>query len=167
MVASALLAIAGADKVVRPEPTLGALRSVGLRLRGGVIAARVLGAVEVAIGATAIGLGGRVAAALVGLAYLGFAGFVALALRRGGVVSSCGCFGAEDTPPTAVHLVLDLLAAGLAGAAAVWPVGGLPEVIAEQAALGVPFLAMVALATWFAYLALSVLPGVSPRERRS
>jgi hypothetical protein len=46
-------------------------------------------------------------------------------------------------------------------------VGGLPEVIAEQAALGVPFLAMVALATWFAYLALSVLPGVAPRERRS
>jgi hypothetical protein len=63
--------------------------------------------------------------------------------------------------------VLDLLAAALAGAAAVWPVGGLPEVIAEQSALGVPFLAMVALATWFAYLALSVLPGVAPRERRS
>jgi hypothetical protein len=167
VVASALLAIAGADKVVRPEPTLGALRSVGLRARGGVIVARVLGAVEVAIGATAIGLGGRMPAALVGLAYLGFAGFVAVALRRGGAVSSCGCFGAEDTPPTAVHLVLDLLAAGLAGAAAVWPVGGLPEVIAEQSALGVPFLAMVALATWFAYLALSVLPGVAPRERRS
>ena len=56
-----------------------------------------------------------VTAALVALSYLCFFGIVAVARRRGGPLATCGCFGRPDTPPTALHLVIDLALAVTAG----------------------------------------------------
>ena len=42
-------------------------------------------------------------------------------------------------------------------------IGGIPDVLGDQPALGVPFVGFVLLGTWFAYLALSVLPTVIPK----
>ena len=53
-------------------------------------------------------------------AYAGFAVFILVALRRGWALSSCGCFGRPDTPPTPAHAVLNAGAA----ASAVWWAGG-------------------------------------------
>ena len=141
---------------------MGALRSVGLP--GNRYLALAIGLVEVVLGAVALGVGGPIAAWGVALAYVGFAAFVAVALRTGGAVSSCGCFGTDDSPPTVTHLVLNLIAAVAAVWAAVGGVPGLPDVMAGQPVLGFPFLGFVALGTWFAYLALSVLPTLIPRE---
>ena len=160
-IAAALLAVAGAAKVQRPSATVGALRSIGVR--AGRRTVQALGAAEVAIGAGAIAIGGITGWA-VGAAYLAFAVFVLVALRRGGAVASCGCFGTDDSPPTPVHVVLDTAAAGVGFAAAATGLGGITDVIADQAAWGIPFIGYVALGTWLAYLALSVLPTLPVRE---
>ncbi len=161
-VASALLALAGGAKLARPEPTVGALRSIGLPANR--MAAQAFGLVEVLIGSLALILGGALVASFVAVAYLAFAGFIALALRMGGAVASCGCFGSEDSPPTIVHLVLNVIAAAAAVGAALGGVGGIAEIMGDQPALGLPFLGFVALGTWFAYLALSLLPTLIPTE---
>ena len=94
--------LAGAAKTVRPANTARALRQLGWP--GSPPLVRCLGVFEVALGTAAAITGNRIAAALLALSYAGFAAFVATALRRGGAVSSCGCFGRPDTPPTASHL---------------------------------------------------------------
>ena len=75
--------------------------------------------------------------ALVALSYLLFAAFVVVALRSGAPISSCGCFGKADTPPSVVHVVLDLLFAGVATAAAFTGDVALPDVLGDQPLLGV------------------------------
>ena len=44
----------------------------------------------------------------VAVSYLAFGAFVVGALRAGTMIGSCGCFGREETPPHAIHVVLDL-----------------------------------------------------------
>jgi hypothetical protein len=110
-----LLLAAGASKAVDPARTVGAMHRLGW---GASPAAVRAGAVaEAMTGAATLVLGGWVLSGLVGLSYAGFAAFVALALRSGGPIGSCGCFGRADTLPRLLHVVVDvgLAAAGLAG----------------------------------------------------
>ncbi len=144
---------------------MGALRSIGLP--SARVLAQGLGAVELVLGTAGIAFAGASIALGVAGAYLAFAGFVTVALVKGGAVASCGCFGTEDSPPTFVHLVLNLAAAAVALGAAATNLGGLTSVIADQPAAGLPFLGFLALGTWFAYLVLSVLPTVIPEAMRS
>lgn len=160
-IAAALLTLAGGSKLADPQPTQGALESVGLPHRRSIVV--ILGVVEVALGALAIGVGGSITAIAVAASYLGFAAFVGAALRRGGAVASCGCFGKEDTPPTVGHVVLNIAAAAVAAGAAIAPVGSILDVIENQPALGLPFIGFVILGTWLAYLALALLPTLIPR----
>ena len=99
-------------------------------------------------------------AVLVALSYLCFFGVVAYARRRGGPLATCGCFGRPDTPPTMLHLVLDLTLAAAAtavvlggseqrhaGDAAGAPaLGGLPAPFRERGGLWLTALALSALA---------------------
>jgi hypothetical protein len=102
----------------------------------------------------------------VAASYVGFAAFVGLAMSRGGVVASCGCFGRPDTPPTRLHLVVNVVAACLALAVARDPFGGIGGVVADQPLAGLPYLALTAACVWFAYLALSALPTLRPQAAR-
>jgi hypothetical protein len=132
---------------------------MGLPVSPAVVRAGALA--ELAIAAGALVGGGRPLAALVAASYAGFAGFVMAALRRGVPLASCGCFGADDTPPTGVHLVLNVAAAVVAGAVAVTGAGagGLTEVTnLEGLLLRAAFLASTAATVWLAYVALAVLP---------
>jgi len=142
LAAALLLLVAGVGKVRRPTYTVGALKSVGLRT--GPRSVRALGLAEIAIGLAAFGAGGPVPSALVGLSYLGFTGFLVLALRKGGAVSSCGCLGRPDTPPTRTHAAVTT-ALGIAG-------------LVAAAAGGVDLRAFTALVTWLVWLAFAVLP---------
>jgi Methylamine utilisation protein MauE len=160
-IAAVLLLVGGAPKVFEPSATAGALGSVGLPRSETLV--RLMGASEAAIGATALTVGGRFAALLVAACYIGFTGFVVAAMARGGAVASCGCFGTDDTPPTAVHLVIDASAAAVAAAAVATPVAGIFGAVGVTPLGGVPFLALVGIGAWFAYLAMSVLPTVVPR----
>jgi hypothetical protein len=160
-IASVLLAVAGAAKAVRPRDTAQALSAVGIRFPRvfpGRVAVRVGGAIEAVIGIATLLVGGPVLCALVAASYAGFAGFVVVALRRGAPISSCGCFGKVDTPPSVVHVVLDVAFAGVAAAAAFTGGVALPEVLDDQPLLGVPFVLLLAIGCSLVFLAFSSLP---------
>ena len=102
------------------------------------------------------------------MAYAGFTAFVVLALTRGGVLSSCGCFGKADTPPTRAHAVVTG-AAALVALAVAWP--SPPEPWAPVADLGPATVAglagLTALVAFLAWQVMAVLPSVDPRAVRS
>jgi len=160
-IASVLVAVGGAAKAARPRDTAQALTAVGVRFPRvfpARVAVRVGGAVEAVIGVAALLVGGPVLCAFVALSYLAFTGFVVVALRTGAPISSCGCFGKVDTPPSVVHVVLDLLFAGVALGAAFTGDVALPDVLGDQPLLGIPFLLLVMIGCALVFLAFSSLP---------
>lgn len=153
---SALLALAGGMKVVQPASTAGALRA--MRLPSSLSVVRTLGVAEVAVG---VGAGITMAPPLLLLLaamYLGFAAFVAAALGADTPLQSCGCLGTADTPPSVVHLGIDLAAAIVAIVAAVTETPSLSSTVSDQPAAGVPFLFLVAVCVYLCVTAVSVLP---------
>jgi len=160
LVTAALLAAGGASKVVRPATTARALDEMGLKVSP--VAVRIGAAAELGVAAGALAGGGRVFAALVAASYVGFAAFVLAALRRGTPLSSCGCFGVTDTPPTGIHVIVNVAAAAIAGSVAVgWAsAGGLADITTMEGSLlsRVTFVVLTAVSAWFAYLALTALP---------
>ena len=167
LVTTALLGGAGALKVARPAPTAGALRQMGLP--ASKTAVRIGATAELAVATGAMVDGSRPFAALVALSYLVFAAFVLVALRRDLPLSSCGCFGVEDTPPTPLHLVINLAAAATAATVALGVAdgGGLAAITTMDASLLLrgAFLVSTATATWFAYVALTRLPRLMKAAR--
>lgn len=156
LVAAVLLVVAGAPKIRQPASAVRALAS--LRLPASPLLVRVLGTAEVAIGVTAAVRGGRIAGILVAISYAAFSAFVVLALARGGVLASCGCFGTADTPPTRTHVAVTLSLAGVALAVALGPASSIADGAAATPLAGFPLLGMTAISVWFTYLLLAVLP---------
>jgi hypothetical protein len=156
VVAAALLGLGGASKALEPADTARALGTLGLPSSPALV--RVGGAAELLIGMGALAFGNRVFAVLVGLSYLGFLAFVVLALVRHAPLSTCGCFGKADTPPSAIHATVNALAVVVAGTVVVDPGVGLPDVLARQPLLGVPFLLLAAVGVYLAFLSLTALP---------
>jgi len=99
-VALVLLAASGAFKFIQPDPTIGAMRAVGLPSSRLIV--RLLAVAEMTAAVTALALG-SVWLVGAGVLYLGFFLFTLTALRRRLPIQSCGCFGREDTPPTWFH----------------------------------------------------------------
>lgn len=168
LLSSALLGAGGALKVCRPDTTARALRSVGVPASATLV--RLGAAAEVVVALGALATGARPVAALVAASYLGFAAFVVAALRADVPLSSCGCFGGQDTPPTAVHLALNLGAAVVAAAIALgWAGsgGGLAAVADMEGSflLKAAFVVSTAVAAWLAYVALTVLPRLQGTRR--
>ena len=163
LAAAALLVLAGVPKLKDPMPLVRALRSAGLPASRALV--RVLAAAEVVVGVSAVVHPGRATAAAVAGSYLAFTGFVALTLRRGGVLGSCGCFGRPDTPPTAAHLAVTALLAGAAGALALVP--PTEPVWADATPELVTLVGLAALIGWLAYLVMAVLPLTTPAAVRS
>ena len=161
LASAALLVVAGGAKLIDPGPLVRALRSVGLPAPR--LAVRAGAAAELALGAVAAVTGSALAAAGVALSYTAFTVFVLVALRRGGVLASCGCFGKADTPPTRTHVAVTGGLAAVAAAVAVRPVGPLPDLLAAQPGSGVPLLVASAAVAATAYLVLAVLPLLKAR----
>jgi hypothetical protein len=160
-IAAVLLAVGGAAKACQPRDTAQALIAVGFRfprLLPARAVVRVGGAVEAVIGTAALLVGGPVLCALVALSYVAFTAFVVTALRTGAPISSCGCFGKTDTPPSVVHVVLDLAFAGVAAAAAIVGDVALPDVLRDQPLLGIPFLLLIVIGCSLVFVAFSSLP---------
>lgn len=156
--ALALLVVASAPKVTHPFDTLRALRLAGLRLPPAAV--RLFGALEAFIGTVGLLTGHPAFLAVAALSYLGFTGFVGLALIRRTPLASCGCFGKADTPPTRLHAVLvALFALVLAAGTLADPatVGLLAQVDSDPVATLLTA-AFAGLICWFAYLAMTALP---------
>jgi hypothetical protein len=166
LIAAVLLAGAGVAKVVDPVMTVGALRAAGLPI--GPTAVRVGGAVEAGIAVAAAITGEPALALMVAASYLAFAGFVAFALVRRLPVGSCGCFGRVDSPPSLLHVVINVGAAVSAVAVAMHDGGGLAATLRGQPLAGVPFLVLVGVGVYAAITALTVVPALVsslPAER--
>ena len=166
LAAAGLLVLAGAPKVVDPSSLVRALRSVGLPSAAPLV--RLVAAGEVALGLAAIVRPGRVTGVLVLLAYGAFTAFVALALTRGGVLASCGCFGRADTPPTTSHLLVTVVLAASGGVVAASP-GSASwwAQVEREPVLGATLVGLAALVGALAYLVIVVLPSVTPAAVRS
>ena len=159
LASAALLVAAGGAKLLDPQPLVRALRSVGLPAPRLLVRAGAL--VEIVLGLAAVVVGGALAALGVAASYAAFTGFVLVALRRGGVLASCGCFGKADTPPTRTHVALTAAFAVVAAAVAVRPLGGLGTLL--QASPALPLLVTTAAVAGTAYLVLALLPLLKAR----
>lgn len=156
LVAAALLALAGGQKLLDPTMTVGALRA--LRLPASVLAVRAGSAAELALGVAAITAGGAALWWLVAASYVAFSAFVVAALRSGTMIGSCGCFGREETPPHPVHVGVNLALAAVATMAAVRPSGALVEAILDEPGAGAVVVGLSGLAVYLVFAAFVVLP---------
>ncbi len=156
LAAAALVAVAGLAKVLAPDASRVALRTVGLP--SSPLAVRTLGVVELGLAAAALVVGGAPAALGIALAYLGFAGFAALVARRSRYRAPCGCFGRSEAPIGPLHVGVDLALAAVALVAATGPVGSLLTEARATPAAGVPFVGYTLLLTWLLVVLLTALP---------
>lgn len=158
-----LLLIAGIQKILDPTSTSGALRAAGLPSRRVLV--RLLGASEVVVAGWWVVMGGPLPALGAALLYAGFAWFVVNALVRKLPVSSCGCLGSADTPPTMVHVVMNSVAASILFVAAIIPVSPMGGLVGAEWSLVLPYSMMVAASVYMLYALLTVLPLVSKSAR--
>lgn len=165
--AAALLAVAGVPKVRDPGDLVRAVRSVGMPFGRGAV--RAFAVAEVAVALAAVLAPGRVTALLLSVVYAGFTAFVVLALRRGGVLSSCGCFGRADTPPTRAHALVTGAASAVGLLVALDPPGADPwsAVTAAGPVAVAGFVGLVGLVGFLAWQVMAVLPTVQPAAVRS
>jgi Methylamine utilisation protein MauE len=163
-IACVLLAIGGALKAAHPLETANALRA--MRLPSASWLVRTGGAVEAIVAIGALVTGWWISALLVAASYLAFALFVIEVRRAGKPLSSCGCFGKVDTPPTMVHIAIDLAAAAVAAAVAFTDVA-LPAVLADQPLAGVPFVLLMLIGSYLVFLAFTALPKTMAAAREA
>src|SRR2546423_10052855 len=135
LVAAALLTLGGVVKAVRPEPAVRALHDAGLPF--GRWTVRLMSVAEVGVGAGSLIAPGLILDASLAAMYFLFAAFLLRLMRAGPSVGSCGCVGSRATPPSVVHVALDLVAtasgvlssgAGVPGITHAAPGGPLPGV---------------------------------------
>jgi hypothetical protein len=157
-IVTGLLLLGGVLKAAQPADTARALQALGVHASKRLV--RTGGVAEVGIAAGALVTGAWPLAALVAISYLMFLTFVVAALRSKTPLSSCGCFGRADTPPTLVHVAVNAAAAVVALAVVVAPVPGLASIVADQPAWGIPFLFLCVVGIYLVFLMLSALPRV-------
>lgn len=168
--AALLMVAAGIPKIVDPYPLVRAVSSIGLPAHRSLPRLVRVGALlEALVGAWALIAPHRAPVTLVALSYAGFTAFVLAALRSStGVLSSCGCFGKADTPPTRSHAVVTGILAVSATAAAVTGPASWPQLVATTGTAGlIALLASTLLLAFLVWQALAVLAQVSPVAVRS
>lgn len=153
---SALLLVSGGGKLLDPGPTAGALRASGLPSSRFLVL--LLGVIEIGLGTAALAFGGSPTGWAVAVLYMAFALFVINALLRKLSISSCGCFGKVDTPPTLVHVVVNFLAVVVAAWGAITDSSSIIDVLRVQPLAGIPYLVFVAAGTYLLFLLLGELP---------
>lgn len=111
-----LLVVSGVEKWRHSGGAQDALALVGMPAHPVLLVG--LPAAEIGVAAVFLGFGGRWPALALCLVYASFAVVVGRELRRGSG-SPCGCFGASAGKITRLHLVVDVVGTGAAGAAVV------------------------------------------------
>ena len=152
----ALLVLAGFYKLVDPVPTSGALRAAGLPASMHLV--RLLGIFEIVVGVAGVVWGGAVVSLIAAGLYAGFLVFVVEALRRRLPISSCGCLGAADTPPTVAHVVVNSGAVLTLLLGFVSPIGPLGGIHSLPIAEGVAFTLFLSATVYLLQGILTVLP---------
>ena len=174
LVACGLLVLAGVAKTVRPDDTARALVQLvpgtNSRVPSFNVAretVRTGALLEAVLGTVALLFPRTTTAALIAVSYALFLCITAYARRRRGPLSTCGCFGRPDTPPTTEHLVLNMVFAATAVAVAAQPphYASLVSLLGNQPWDGVPLVLASGVGVWLAYLALSPLAVLEAARR--
>jgi hypothetical protein len=159
--AALLLAAAGLAKVRQRMPVrspFAAAAVPGLARLPAALATRLAGAAELLIGVVALGLGGRIGAALIAA---GYAALTVLAARMVAVEAGqdCGCFG-RPSPVSHWHTGVNLagLLIGLAGLAV--PAGSLPAEIVRHPVTGLALALAATMLAYLGYLTMTALPAL-------
>lgn len=141
-----VLVVSGIQKLVAPRASAAAMADARLPVpwRGRPVTGLALGAVEVVTGAIAIVVPHALAAAWLGVFYLGLAGFV-LVLRSRDSDAGCGCFGAASTPPGTAHLVLNVVAAATAFVIAAAGVPDIVDVVDDGVVVSIAYVILLTL----------------------
>ena len=165
LAAALLLGTAGPAKLVAPGVAAMTLQRVWNRVPMPALAVRAAAVVEVAVALAVLTRGDRGSAVALGCCYLAFTALTVwlVATRQG---TSCGCFGGAESPVGVIHLVLNLLCAGVAVSAALrppGPLGGLLEGGALPAAVGI---GQAALLAYLGFLSITALPALNAARRR-
>jgi hypothetical protein len=150
-----MLAAGGVSKALAPDPTVASFRAVGLPGRRGLV--RTLAVIEVALGLGLIVVGTPWLAVLGAAVFMVFTGISARLLALGDQAASCGCFGAQSSRPSVLHVVIDALAAAVLAAAAVVGLPGLAS-DAGSALDTVVYLGLVLIGGYLLTALLTVLP---------
>ena len=155
LIVCTILGLGGIGKLVAPTSARRALHALGVTVAPTAI--RLLGAAEIALACAAAALGGVALPAIVGAAYVSFAAFVVVMLRSG-TATSCGCFGSAATPPSALHVLINLGSAAVAFVS----IGGddIGAILSDQPGAGIPMVGLVVLGSYLLYLLLTLLPVV-------
>jgi hypothetical protein len=160
-IACGVLMVSGAFKLVQPGGVAGAVQTLGVRVPRW--SGRLIGSAEITVGAAGLAVPGPFPAIAVGTAYLAFAAVVVVLMRRG--EASCGCFGEIESPPSALHVAIDL---GAAAAALGHAAATSPSIFEFARSLGwqtVPFLGLIAIGVLCTVAILTVLPAVVAQTR--
>jgi hypothetical protein len=163
-VAGGLLVAAGVVKLARPLATARAMYAAGLP--GGSTIVRVLGLAEVVVGVWFLAAPSPWTGAGLAVMYLAFAGFIGFLLIARPGTASCGCAGAGDVPPSAIHVLLNALAAAAAVGAALDPPASLVGTLSSLGAASVPFAIGLVTAAYLAAVAVTDLPPALAAYRR-
>jgi hypothetical protein len=157
--AALLLGAAGVAKLRQPAPVRSPLAAAGIpgaQRLGAKAATRLSGAVELALATVALLVGGRVAAAVIALAYLVLAGLSArmMSIESG---QDCGCF-TKPAPVSHWHTAVNLrcMLAGLGALLA--PADPLISRFGDAPATTSALLLSAALLAYLGYLMMTALP---------
>ena len=151
-----LLVLAGATKLLRPDPTAQALLDAGLP--GTLAAARGIGVVEVGVGVWACFAPAAGGAVALGALYLLFAGYLGFLLVARPDAGSCGCAGATPVPPSRLHLALNVVAGGSGLAYATTDAPSLAVWVGALGWAAVPIVLGLVVAGWLAVVAVTAAP---------
>lgn len=162
--AAVLLVVAGVPKLLDPGPTRRVAEQAGLPSSAAVV--RLLGLAEALVGLAALLVGGVLPALAVAVAYVGFALVVTRGLVRGDM-ESCGCFNGDDSPPSVLHVALDLGLAGSALAVALGPTGAWPELALDGPGTALVTAVLSLTVAGLVYLVMARLPRVAVPEAAS
>jgi hypothetical protein len=166
LVAAELLVWSGVAKLLRPEATVAALRA--LRLPAGRWWARTLGTVELATGVLCLAVPSRVLALLLSGLYLAFAGFIVGSLTGVIRTTDCGCFGSGGSPPSWLHLGMNLVAAAAGfGVAFMPPMPDPARFVAATPIQGAVLVVGLATAGYLAVMVATKLPDLASSFRPS
>ena len=110
-VGAGVLVAGGSAKMIAPHAIAVALHQVGLP--SSLLGGRLLGVVEVSLGAAALVITDSRIGFTVAALYAAFATLLMVLIRRG-TETPCGCFGAAGGPPRPGHVAIDLVLGALA-----------------------------------------------------
>ncbi len=161
---SLLLLAAAAAKLVSPARSVDALRQA--RLPASPVLVRLLAVAEGTVAVLVLVVGGPWPALALAALHLGFAAFVARLRAVAGGGAPCGCFGAAEAPADRLHVIANLAAAAVAGLGAAAGADALLPTLADQPALGLPYLALVVVAAQAMLLLLTALPDLLVADRQ-